>query len=509
MKYIKYKIKNVEPLRIADDSSSQSGQSVTLRYIPGTTIRGYVVNSLANLLGDEFEHYKKALISDSCQVTYMNAYLYENEKELFPSPKGFYEDKRVAEGKKEIQNVVISGEFTDGFKRAGLGRFSYIENGCIYYYNVDTGSDLKILINKRKKDDEQNVFRNEYIAPGQTFAGCIAVKDDILADRIAEVIKDNIILGNARSQGLGKCMVIDKNIINEDYIPYAEYSVNGPAKEKCYMMLLSNTAMRNDMGEITGLDIKSLEEKLGVRNLRIEFCSTSVVNVKGYNRTWGSKIPSIMMYEQGSVFKLGFDGEASYENMKEIMKTGLGVRVNEGFGRVLFLKNYENVKYKLEGSVIEQDFISDSKHDSDDMNLKMIAKNYYKNMIKSKMQQRIVDGTDNISVRSQVGNVRALLEANRYDAIRGTKVIENYFNHAGNKEQNRKIQNQRASIKPFMEKILNILHNPLAETLHMEKKSVMGIDVGELLTADEEQRMKFDYILDLMRYENRVVSSDL
>ena len=161
MKYIRYIVKNDEPLRIADDSTSQNGQTVTLRYIPGTTIRGYIVNQLVYTLGEQFDKYKRDLISG--QIVYMNAYLYENNRELLPSPKGFYEDKTVVTGKKEIQNVVINGEFDDGNKRAGLGKFCYFKDQCIYYYNVETGSDMKILINKRKQDDKQNVFRNEYI----------------------------------------------------------------------------------------------------------------------------------------------------------------------------------------------------------------------------------------------------------------------------------------------------------------------------------------------------------
>ena len=41
-KYIKYTIKTLEPVRIADDSLSHNGQAETLRYIPGSTIRGVV-----------------------------------------------------------------------------------------------------------------------------------------------------------------------------------------------------------------------------------------------------------------------------------------------------------------------------------------------------------------------------------------------------------------------------------------------------------------------------------
>ena len=503
MKYIQYKLKNVEPLRIADDSTSQSGQTVTLRYIPGTTVRGYVVNQLAASLGDGFEQYKKALISE--KVTYMNAYLYENKKELIPSPKGFYEDKTVVEGKKEIQNVVINGRFSEGFKRADLGRFCYFDDDCIYHYNLETGSDLKILINKRKNDDKQNVFRNEYIMAGHEFVGYICVKDDVLAEEIKDVFSETLILGNARSQGLGKCKVLEVHEFDGDFIPYGEYAVKSDAEKCCYMLLVSNTVMRDEYGEYAGLNISELERRLGVTGLRIEYCSTSTVNVKGYNRAWGNKIPTVTMYEQGSVFKFSFNGTASLQNMQEIMKSGIGVRTQEGFGRVLFLKDYEKYTCKSEGSVAESVFEEAVERENDKNDLKLIAANYYRRKLEDKMQERILDGVDRLKMaKSQVGNVRALVVSNRYDAVNGTKVIKNYFSHSAEKEAGRKIQNQRASIVPFMKKILDILDQPLAKTLELEQvTSIMGCPVQNLISEDDLQRMKFDYILELIRYDNR------
>lgn len=503
MKYIKYKLKNVEPLRIADDSTSQSGQTVTLRYIPGTTIRGYVVNQLAVSLGSEFEKYKKALISG--KVTYLNAYLCENDRELVPSPKGFYEDKTVVEGKKEIQNVVIDGQFSEGFKRADLGRFCYFEDGCIYYYNLETGSDLKILINKRKNDDKQNVFRNEYIMAGHEFAGYILVDDDALAKEIAGTFRHDLILGNARSQGLGKCKVLEIREVDGEVIPYDEYAVKSDAQKSCYMMLLSNTVMRNEFGEYTGLNLSELEQSLGVSGLKVEYCSTSTVNVKGYNRAWGNKIPAVTMYEQGSVFKLAFEGTAPLQNMQKIMKEGIGVRISEGFGRVLFLDDYEKYSCKLEGSLSEDSFDDAVKRESDDNDLKIIAANCYRKMLEEEMQSRILDGVDRLKMsKSQVGNVRALIEANRYDAEKGTQIISNYFLHSEEKEANRKNQNEKESIVPFMNKILSILKQPLEQTLELENvTSVMGCPVQDLISKDALQRMKFDYILELIRYDNR------
>ena len=105
--YLRYVLKNIEPLRIADDSTSQNGQTVTLRYIPGTTIRG--------------------------------------DKELFPSPKGFYEDKTTTVGKKKLENVVVNGELTSGNKRASLGRFCYLDGDCIHYYFI-------VILKKLKAD---------------------------------------------------------------------------------------------------------------------------------------------------------------------------------------------------------------------------------------------------------------------------------------------------------------------------------------------------------------------
>ena len=61
-RYLRYVIKNIEPIRIADESTSQRGQTNTLRYIPGTTIRGLVIGALAKE-SDFEEQWKEKLFS--------------------------------------------------------------------------------------------------------------------------------------------------------------------------------------------------------------------------------------------------------------------------------------------------------------------------------------------------------------------------------------------------------------------------------------------------------------
>ena len=68
--YLKIVFQNLEPVRIADDSTSQSGQTVTLRYIPGTALRGIVINALA--VEEDFEEIKRRLFSPMFSKTHLH-----------------------------------------------------------------------------------------------------------------------------------------------------------------------------------------------------------------------------------------------------------------------------------------------------------------------------------------------------------------------------------------------------------------------------------------------------
>ena len=506
VKYLRYVLRNIEPIRIADDSTSQSGETVSLRYIPGTAIRGLVINTLAKEEG--FEQIKKKLFSNDIQ--YLNAYLMAGERELMPSPKGFYEDKTVVEGKKEIQNVVIKGEFSEGHKRASLGRYCYLDSDCIHYYNVDIGSDMKIKINVNA-NEKQNVFRSEYITPNHMFTGYIAVNDSSLKDTIKSIFKDVVLVGHGKSAGLGKCEVISCDYV--DTIPFDMYLPKQEQENQCYMMLLSNTAMRNENGEICGFDLKQLAKKMNVENLEIEYCSTSTVHVNGYNRVWGVKTPSVVMYEQGSVFHFKFNGILKKENMLSICNEGIGVRKNEGFGRVLFLNNYEAIKYK-QSETYEKVLLKANHLDAkqleikDTETLKIVAKEYYKNLLKNAMKQYVVKNQIQKGkiASSQLGTIDSLITAYKYNSKKALEGINHYFEHTLEKENNQKIQQERNSIGELQRFVNSILKNDLEELLSIktkEKDAVMGISKTALLSKEEVDKLKLMLISDFIRYDNK------
>ena len=512
MPYIHYSFKNIEPLRIADNKSSQEGQIDTICFIPGSTIRGMVINLLIQNEEYDFEKNKITLFSD--KTKFMNAYPINAEgKRMFPSPKGFYENKKVANGKKAIENVVVNGEFTSGNKRASLGQFSFFEEDTVKYTSIEKGADLKIKINV-PEGEKPSVFRNEYIQAGYCYAGDIYVEDEETSRSMKKLFEvgNSFILGNARSTGLGKCVVT--NVAEDDSVPFSEYSRRSPISDHCYMLLLSDTVMRDrKSGEYTGIDLAQLKEKLGLeKEPEIEFCSTSINKVMGFNRTLGGYIPSVDMYEKGSVFKLRFSGEEiSADRIKNFMNEGIGVRKNEGFGRILILDDYEKISYKESYPLGRYGSEAGSKKE-DMQTLKNVAANYFYLSYDQSAYTYMRSNPLKLGglSSSRIGSIDSLLSTFLYDYDGARKNLDAYFGHAIEKEERQNIQKEKSgSALKAGEEIFRILDMPL-EDFEQElnlpfagKKEIMGVPGSEIISEEEFGRLKLKMLLEMIRFKNR------
>ena len=563
--YIRYEVENLEPLRIADDSSSHMGQTSTLHYIPGTTMRGMVVNKLSRK--ENFSELKGRLFSD--RIRFLNAYPIvergEEKIELIPSPKGFYEDK-AKEKVKKLENVLKKGDFPEGYKRASVGEFAYLEknpksNGLVLrYMRIPTGSDLKIKINL-EENETQTVFRNEYIAAGNKFAGYIAVEDEGDISLVKEALSGNLILGNARTSGLGKCSLANLTVTTTE--PFENYVADDKVADSCYMMLLSHTVMRDQTtGEYCGIDEKQLGAALGIEDgsLVIDSRATSVVDVRGYNRKWGVRIPSVRMYEKGSVFKLKFNGEIGRDQMLSAMNKGIGVRRNEGFGRILFLKDYEEIMYRMDMAA-KYDEPSDPDHlgieavknpdlraasdtsapltakqdydcfdyekgasapdgcTMEEFNtLRAVAKNYYRNLFHAGLERYVVDLNWNRGKvsSSKLAKVEAFTTAFRFDYTEAKANIEKFFEHARERQIKERVQfHSHSDISDLDNYVTDILSwdlGDLEEALDIHTKKadrIMGIPkliTGEkdgVFTEEEIGRMKLELLTKVIRFDHK------
>lgn len=499
--YLQYQLHGIEPVRIADDSRSQSGQTECLHYIPGSTMRGYIMSRL-NQDDEYFSSHKVVLLSE--QTRFLNAYLSVDGKQMIPSPKGFYEDKTITEGKKEIQNVVIKGEFDEGLKRASLGDFCvWNRQDCsLDFYSTSMGSDLKI------KREEDNMFRNAFMEAGQDYTGYVYAEDEELLGKIEELLEGRTIrLGNARSAGLGNCLVTGTKRLQDN--PYASFLPTTAQKERLYLYLLSDTVMRNEYGEYVGLDVKALEARMGVHDLKISFCSTSTKDVRGYNRTLGIRMPSVTMYEKGSVFQLCFSGEVSNEAIGKMADEGIGERRSEGYGRVLFFDDgYEKVTYKEKGHRQIQDEIAlnGKTRDEDEAVLRHIATSYFRHEVQRAMKRYVVEHmriSGGISASKQ-RVIEPLIVANRLNYAEARRVLEEYYNHEDEKEKQRKVHQEKGMIKYTRKHVFDILDGDLPELLGIKGQQphkIMGFDMNELLTEEEQGRLKLEIILQELRYD--------
>ncbi len=509
MNYIKLSIKNTEPLCISDDSTSQSGQTNCYKYIPGSTIRGYVINILSQN-ESVFNQYKKELFSED--ICFLNAYPTDCTYELMPSLKGFYENKK-ADG--NIQNVVINGKFEEGMKRAGLGQFCRTDVDTIHFCTVESLSSMKIRIGTN--DQDQKVFRGEYLPKGYSFIGYIAYKDSVdidLIERIRECFSDGYALfGKMRSQGFGKCM-ISAGKAKDDVKPYAfnmmpENDIEG----EVYMILLSDMVMRNGQdGEYCGADLDELakDNMLGVYDLKISHCATSMVTVYGYNTKLGIKMPTVPMYERGSVFHLEFKGKLSKEKMLDLFDKGIGERKNEGFGRVLFLdKDYckINKKVKFELVVIDEYDTALWLEDEDRKILKVIAKNYYKKQLENAKQQKIPNEVEKHPfLKTKAGTVLSILVNNRFQVDNIANTLELYFGHAVQKETKQNIHKERESSAPFSDYITKILTSQNYGTVvGFDNASIMGFPTSELISDEESKLLVVEYLIDLIKYAGKEI----
>ena len=496
MIYVKIKFNNTEPVRIVDDSRSQHGECTTLRYIPGSTMRGLVINQLAK--EDDFSKLKQYLFSDDVQ--FMNAYLTVGDKECIPSPKGFYEDKLVSRGEKNIENVVIDGKFDEGLKRADLGDVSFFSDETIRYCSVKTSSDLKIKINVEKRD----VFRNEYIMPGHTFVSYIRIGNEELAERIKAIVEKGFRIGNARSSGLGKCVTEDATIIRT--LPYASVCQTEDMPDECYMYLLSDTCMRSVMGEPCGIDFDILREKLGLDQLDIKqiFAATSKRTVMGYNRNWKGVVPAVPVYEKGSVFHLRFRGTIESGKAMALMDEGIGIRRNEGFGRVIFLKGYENLKKKC---ITEEDSCTgtcDGFEIDDQDTLRTVAKSHLKNMINNAMSVKIMENGGGMKqYGASLGTLESICLQYRYQPAIAFHSMEEFFGHALEKEAHASIQKERVSKKGLENLVVGVLRSDLTEYLGISDRKIMGFPIGELIEKKEIDQMKLKLISDIIRFSRK------
>lgn len=340
---LRYRIQLKTPLSVSSLTGNTQTENYlnTRNYIPGTTIRGMVMSQLALTEPEWFEENKTALLTDSTRFS--GAYPVMDEMAAVPAPMGFYEDKAQSDF-----YSVLHKDVEPAHKRAKFGAFCVQRDAVLFGMSPQMDSSMRIQ--RRSQNKEQEVFTSRVLCADDTvWEGYIQLDQPELAEHISKTFTDIIHLGANHYAGHGLCEVVTLDAPKQPNWGMASYSDTDTIPETLYMLLLSPTVMQKE-GISVGLDEIKLENLLGVDRVEIVKCATSITEINTYNRTWRCYAPSEMMYEKGSLFQFKCTPAPKPETLKCLERTGLGIRRAEGFGQVLFLKNFEQIKnyYKPE-----------------------------------------------------------------------------------------------------------------------------------------------------------------
>ena len=329
---IRYRLRTETPVLITDLGRSRGNSYETRGYIPGSAIRGMIISSLAAEQPDWFGEHKRELLSDATR--FLDAVPVIGDCAPLPSIKGFYENKEET----RFETVVKDGTFTPGLKRAKLGSFCAIKDNTVLFWNAKTDGVTRIRRNTAS-DEDTLPFQTRYLSAGQEFEGYIELVNPMLAEGLIRALAKNVWIGADRYEGFGKCSIIFREAVKAPaWITQYGHRIQEEVGTVLYLLVLSPVTMLNAFGEPCGIDESELAGKLGVERASISFCSTSMSEYGGYNRTWSSRIPAVRMYDRGSIFKIECSNAPRLENILGLEKDGLGIRRAEGYGQILFLR---------------------------------------------------------------------------------------------------------------------------------------------------------------------------
>lgn len=316
------------PVVLTDPNRSDGNAAETYGFIPGSALRGAVMEALSAEDPAWFAAHRAGLLG----VRFLDAVpVPDAALTPLPSLRGFYENKDET----QLDCVVTDGEFEAGFKRARLGTFCAPAGETLRYWSAKTGGATRI---QRGRDGQDTgLFQVSALSPGQDFEGYVLCGDPALEEKLAQALGKTLWLGADRYAGFGKCGVEVEAVPRpawQDAYGYGDADTPG---EALYLLAVSPFTMLSGTGEPCGLDEKKLAGLLGVKEVEVKFSATSVLQAGGYNRAWGCRAPTLRFYDRGSLFRLKCTPAPALDALRRVQREGLGVRRAEGFGQVLFL----------------------------------------------------------------------------------------------------------------------------------------------------------------------------
>lgn len=336
-KYLK--ITTLSPVLLSERAGDLNTTDTRL-YIPGTTIRGLLANRLINklALNESNAHlnplFKTCFIEDKLSISF--AYPFKKDKIFTPFPQNLQSEK----GNKYETNDIFYNNSKNTKANSG---FVYIDNSEIEKTKISTRAYFHGTRDDRKgKNTDGAIFYYDSIEPNEHFLATITAPEEVLNDlqKITESAFEGRI-GRSKTSQYGKVKIewID-NVAQEPNDLEGENEIT--------LVVLSPLILLNQYGGAEPT-IELLKEYLKQKfNADFEILNQVCRNTKVdyFNSQWGCKSQTYRAFNEGSAFHIKFSGtiEENLQNtLLDIEKFGIGEYTQMGYGRVKFIKTFDNV----------------------------------------------------------------------------------------------------------------------------------------------------------------------
>jgi len=396
--YMVMEINNLEPLKIGSNGNKVNQVEPCKDYIPGSTIRGAIINIL--IKNGIFNEDTKYSILENLEC--YNAYPYVNDILYTPTPINLRVNKHDWRFCKINRKEKIC--LCDAFNDSSINNDSSVKNYLEYplVAAVDNKKLKGISINKEYKfhhnkfKSRENIFRYQAISEGYKFRGIIKIVmnsnssfkiDKNLQEQIQKSFANELKLyiGGSKGSGYGLCSLrcvgakqSYKDIksvlgLNEN----KNENVNPDDELKIFC--LSDCLFRDEYGILINyIPIEYFKNEFGKVELESKIIQSTVT--EGFNSKWRARYPKEITVKAGSVFvyrlEEKFEHEILLKKIEKFESTLLGMRKQDGFGWIDVNTQYPMEFYFHNDEDKSQDVLLQNENYNKNSNYSIIVKGF-------------------------------------------------------------------------------------------------------------------------------------
>jgi CRISPR-associated protein Csx10 len=342
MKTIHYRVILKEPA-IFTSIDGEPNSAVSYDFIPGAVMRGFFIGEKMRRdnireLDPKDESIHRLFFSN--QTRYLNLYPVINDRRSLPVPVSWHK-KKYGQETTIYDYAIGNGESNTTDKISSLSGFAdcYPTSPDEHVGQVTIYKPERILNvhtqRARRLPDEQQVYRYDALAPGQSFQGMILCQSDEDADTLYDLIQNNqqIHIGGARNAGYGLAHIA----VQPDWNMDTWWEVSHHLDSTIVLTFLSDVILRDDYGHYSPTfdALKQAFNRCGItfEHRTDDYIAIQRTLVGGFNRKWGLPLPQTPAIKMGSVITLA-NVQSNEDDLWSLVGNGLGERTNEGFGQI-------------------------------------------------------------------------------------------------------------------------------------------------------------------------------